>query len=77
MRLLADENIPLPSVDALRAAGHDVVSMTQEAPGTPDLEVLRRAQAEQRLLLTFDRDFGELVYARGEGAPHLVAVMEL
>ena len=68
MRLLADENIPLPSVEALRAAGHDIVSMTVEAPGTLDRAVLQRAHAEQRLLLTFDRDFGELVYARGESA---------
>lgn len=65
MRLLADENIPLPTVDALRAAGCDVASIAREASGAPDPHVLERARLERRLLVTFDRDFGELVFARG------------
>lgn len=73
MRLLADENVPLPSVDALRAAGHDVASISRESPGLPDPAVLARALAEDRLVLTFDRDFGELIFARGEsGRPGVV-----
>ena len=61
MRLLVDENIPLDTVRALRAAGHDVYSATEAAPGAPDLEHLKVAIAEDRLILTFDTDFGELV----------------
>lgn len=68
MRLLADENVPLPSIHALRAAGHDVVSVSEEAAGTGDQIVLARAVSERRLLLTFDRDFGELVFRTGEQA---------
>lgn len=60
MRLLADENIPLETVRALRAAGHDVFAATEAAPGASDLAILNRAVAEERLILTFDRDFGEL-----------------
>lgn len=60
MRLFADENIPLEAVRALRSAGHDVFSATESSPGAPDDELLRRANDEQRLLITFDRDFGEL-----------------
>jgi predicted nuclease of predicted toxin-antitoxin system len=69
MRLLADENVPYPSVRALRAAGHEVESMSDIAPGTPDTEVLGRAQRQSQTLITFDRDFGELVYHRGAPVP--------
>lgn len=69
MRLLADENVPYYSVRLLRDAGFDVASMSELAPGAPDIEVLRRAQAEGQVLITFDRDFGELVYHRGAPAP--------
>lgn len=73
MRLLADENVPLPSVDALIAAGYDVASVARESPGLPDAAVLARALAEDRIILTFDRDFGELIFARGEsGRPGVV-----
>ncbi len=62
MRLLADENIPGEAVDALRAAGHDVVWVRTDAPGSTDQDVLGRAQREDRIVLTFDKDFGELAW---------------
>jgi len=60
MRLLADENIPGHTIRALRAAGHDVFAAAEMQPGAPDRALLERARAEARVLLTFDRDFGEL-----------------
>jgi len=66
MRSPADENVPLPSVRRLRVAGHDVAAVIESAPGAPDSEVIRRAADQNRVLLTFDRDHGELVY-RGAG----------
>lgn len=73
MRLLADENIPLPSVDALVEAGFDVLCVARESPGVTDRSVLARARAERRLLVTFDRDFGELIFARGvPGVPGVI-----
>jgi predicted nuclease of predicted toxin-antitoxin system len=60
MRLLADENIPLDTVRALRDAGHDVYCATESGPGAPDLAHIERAINEDRVILTFDRDFGEL-----------------
>ena len=60
MRLLADENVPLETVRALRSAGHDVYSATEAASGAPDLTLLERAIQEDRLIVTFDRDFGDL-----------------
>jgi len=62
MRLLANENIPGDVVTALQQAGHDVAWVRADAPGSPDTQVISRAQAEGRLLLTFDKDFGELVF---------------
>lgn len=68
MRLLANENVPGAAVDALRLAGHDVAWVRIDAPGSPDDAVLARGRAETRVLLTFDKDFGELVFRRGLGA---------
>ena len=62
MRFLANENFPLDAVEVLRQNGHDVVWIRVESPGISDPEVLSRAQAENRILLTFDKDFGELAF---------------
>jgi predicted nuclease of predicted toxin-antitoxin system len=60
--LLADENFPLASVAWLRGEGFDVTAISELAPGALDGDVLRMARETGRVLLTFDRDFGELVY---------------
>jgi predicted nuclease of predicted toxin-antitoxin system len=62
MRFLANENFPLDAVEALRQDGHDVTWIRSEFPGISDPEVLSLAQAEERILLTFDKDFGELAF---------------
>lgn len=62
MNFLADENFPRDAVEALRAEGYDVVWIRTEFPGIADPEVLSIAQAENRILLTFDKDFGELAF---------------
>ena len=67
MRFLADENFPGAAVAALAAIGHDVVWVGATAPGMPDRDVLAWAAHERRILLTFDKDFGEL--ARGGNLP--------
>lgn len=69
MRLLADENIPLASIQALRAAGHDVLAVSEAMARALDREVLARAGAEGRVLVTFDRDFGALAFKRGVSSP--------
>lgn len=62
MRFLANENFPLPSVRLLRQAGYDLASVTEDSPGIEDAQVLSRAADEQRVILNFDRDYGELIY---------------
>jgi predicted nuclease of predicted toxin-antitoxin system len=68
MRLLANENIPREVVEALRKHGHDVTWVRTDCPGTSDREVLSLAQSENRILLTFDKDFGELAFRTGLSA---------
>jgi predicted nuclease of predicted toxin-antitoxin system len=62
MKLIADEGVDQPIVAALRAAAFDVTYYAELAPGTDDASILAHAQSEQTLLLTCDKDFGELVY---------------
>jgi len=61
-RLIADENVPGAAVVALREHGHDVVWVHEDAPGSSDHDVLGRAQREGRVVVTFDKDFGELAF---------------
>jgi predicted nuclease of predicted toxin-antitoxin system len=69
MRFLADEDFPLASVKRLRVAGHDVAAIGAECPGVSDREALARAVREDRIILTFDRDFGELLFRSRLPAP--------
>ncbi len=62
MQLLANENFPKASVVLLREMGYDVVSIGEDNPGITDQSVMDIAESEQRLILTFDRDYGELIY---------------
>lgn len=65
MRFLADESCDFAVVRSLRAAGHDVVAVAEVAPRAEDEAVIEFAANEGRLLLTEDKDFGQLVYASG------------
>ena len=62
MKFLADECCDAGIVASLRAAGHDVAYVPERQAGISDDEVLQIAFAEGRILLTEDKDFGELVY---------------
>jgi predicted nuclease of predicted toxin-antitoxin system len=65
MQLLADENFPGDAVNALRQLGNDVAWVREDSPGISDIQVLDRAQHESRILITFDKDFGELAFRYG------------
>lgn len=65
MIFLADENFPRPALEELRKAGWDVFSVAEMCPGISDDEVIALSADQQRVLLTFDKDFGELVFRRG------------
>ena len=63
--LLANENFPAPAIRKLRAAGVDVVAVREAMPSVSDKEVMVYARREQRWIVTFDRDYGDLVFREG------------
>lgn len=62
MNFLADESVDRQVVDRLRQDGHPTSSVAEMEPGISDDKVLARSHQEQAVLLTADKDFGELVY---------------
>jgi predicted nuclease of predicted toxin-antitoxin system len=72
VRFLADECCPTSIVTAIRQAGHDVLYVREETRGITDREVASIAQGEDRILITEDYDFGELVVRQGVALPGLV-----
>jgi len=68
MKFLVDESIEFPVVTFLRSIGHDVVSVAEDFPSVCDTDVLAAARRAKRILLTNDKDFGELIFLHG--LPH-------
>lgn len=62
MRFLVNENYPFPSISLLRKKGYDVKSIAENQFGISDNEVIDIAIKENRIILTFDRDYGELIF---------------
>lgn len=73
MRLLIDANISARIVAPLRKKGHDVVSVLEYDPNASDDAILARAVREGRTVITYDKDFGELVFR--EGKPHCGVIL--
>ena len=65
MNLLADEGVDGPIVNRLRQDGHEVAYIAEMSPGIDDDTILRQANDNVSLLLTLDKDFGELVFRQG------------
>jgi predicted nuclease of predicted toxin-antitoxin system len=72
MKVLADECCDSDLVTALREDGYDVLYVVESMQGASDTEVLRRARAEDCILLTEDKDFGELVYRLRRSVPGII-----
>lgn len=75
--LLLDENVPRSAGTLLTDAGHDVRFFADEAPSADDRQVLAFARAQQRVLVTFDADFGDLIYQQHEAPPPAVVYLRL
>jgi predicted nuclease of predicted toxin-antitoxin system len=65
VNLFADESVDGPVVARLRRDSHDIVYVAELSPSITDDEVLREANARGAVLLTADKDFGELVFRQG------------
>lgn len=72
MNFVADESCAGPVIRALREAGHDVIAIAEIAQGAADDHVLERALNGKRVLITEDRNFGELVYAHGRSSAGVI-----
>jgi predicted nuclease of predicted toxin-antitoxin system len=73
--LLVDENFPAPSTKRLRDDGYDVFSVAELMPGASDLAVMAHARELARWLVTFDRDYGELVFVQGLPPPPAIILL--
>ncbi len=62
MKILADVNVERALVQWLRSEGHDVFWAADLPASVPDCDLLKTAREESRVVLTHDRDFGELVF---------------
>lgn len=62
MRFLADENVDIIIVQFLRQLGHDVLWAAESLSGSEDVTISSIAHQQQRVILTNDLDFGEIVY---------------
>jgi predicted nuclease of predicted toxin-antitoxin system len=67
-KFLANENVPVEVVELARQSGLDIAWVTEIQPGMNDEGVLALALAEQRVLVTFDKDFGEMAFRQGKQA---------
>ena len=75
MRILIDENLSPVIAAALQAAGHDVLMVIAAMPAAPDDDVVKLAIADARVLVTEDKDFGELAFRDGHRLPGVIRLV--
>ncbi len=74
MNILADESVDQPIVNRLREDGHTVLYVAEMDPGISDEVVLHEANSREFLLLSADKDFGELVFRQHRLAPGVILI---
>jgi predicted nuclease of predicted toxin-antitoxin system len=75
MQLYADENFPFPVVALLRQLGHDVVTAQQDGRrATPDPDILARAHALGRAVLTHNRRHFQRLHLQGTAHSGIVSI---
>jgi predicted nuclease of predicted toxin-antitoxin system len=72
MFIIADESVDAPIVAALRAEAYEVRAIAEASPSAADEAVLRQAATTGAVLITLDRDFGELIFSRRHQPPRAV-----
>jgi predicted nuclease of predicted toxin-antitoxin system len=75
LTIVVDENFPAPSTLLLRQAGHDIVAISEVAAGISDEAVLQLANLHNAWLVTFDLDFGELIFQRAFQPPRALILL--
>lgn len=74
-KFLANENVPAEAIEAARQAGCDVAAVADAAPGADDDAVLAMSIAQGRVLVTFDKDFGEMAFRQGKTSTYGVVFL--
>lgn len=77
MKFLANENFPFPGIKLLRNNRYEIISISEIMPGINDKSVLRKAVDEQLIILTFDSDYGELIFKYALEIPPAVVYFRL
>lgn len=73
MRFLADMGVSMRVVEWLRSTGHDAIHLRDEGlQKLPNGEIFQKAIREERIVLTFDLDFGEIVAGSGGGSVSVI-----
>ena len=75
--LIADENTHRGVINRLRDAGLTPEWIKESMPGTPDSDILARADIGSAIFITNDRDFGDLIFHRGMPAPGAILYVRL
>jgi predicted nuclease of predicted toxin-antitoxin system len=74
VNLLADENVDRPIVERLRREGHQVRYIVEIQKGVSDDEVLDAANSEHSILITADKDFGDLIFRQNRVAAGILLI---
>ena len=72
MEFLANENFPKPSIQILRSAGFSVESISETRPGISDTQVIEVAVRKNLTIITFDKDYGEIIFKQSISKPPAV-----
>lgn len=72
MKFLANENVPSLACQQLKRDGVNIVSVLEVTAGAKDEDVISLALRENRAIITFDKDFGELVFAKKVKVPGII-----
>lgn len=73
MRFLADMGVSISTVATLLEAGHDSIHLRHEGlQKMKDPDIMAKARSENRVVLTFDLDFGDLLAASGDKLPSVI-----
>ena len=72
MTFLADEGVDRQIVERLRVDGHQVAYVAEMSPGIMDEVVLMESRSSASVLITADKDFGELVFRRRQASSVLL-----
>ena len=74
---LADENIPLSAIRKLRKEGYGIISVVEEYKKASDRKILELSLKNKWVIVTFDKDFGELIYKQGCNKPFGIILLRV